>query len=510
MTGFSHSKFYEGFRSIRNKFAKYDTDKFIVGVIKQVSEPYEDRLEYLKRQPWNATLLIKWVVADRNSFEQGKLSPAANEIQRIRQELLELSDRTPMPNDFPNLTLWFRAIAYQQIYLYQFRPTLPGLTRQLLYFAELPVNHPVRKQWKAISGIDIQVFVELCLMLSFRFLDEKNISIGTAWFSTVHHVYPAMTCQRFLDLVSATAQEIREVIWERDRALTAQGNSPRNVLEYYENSPFLSKPLLKYGDEYLCINQHILYRSLESFIYDRLREADAALFMSTFGPIFEDYVKRAIENSGASFVSESDLRTHIGGAGVKLVDFVLPFANGNVYIDAKAVEMHYNGKVALTHEDMQKWTKTSIAKAVEQAHSVIDALQGRPHPAVDNARNSYLIVVTFKEFYIGNGRALKDCIGSDAFGAMVDPTRHTKTISPENMYFMTIVEFELLSEAIKQGKTTLIDALEDAKDMDSKPETRVMDFRQHINRWGYYEMPQYVTNVSDTTIDKITDYVPHD
>jgi hypothetical protein len=62
-------------------------------------------------------------------------------------------------------------------------------------------------------------------------------------------------------------------------------------------------------------------------------------------------------------------------------------------------------------------------------------------------------------------------------------------IPDENIYFLTIGEFEVLMAMVALGRIGLAEALERAKVADSSPHTQKFFFDQHIGSWPESRLP---------------------
>ncbi|ROM75333.1 hypothetical protein BK655_23950 [Pseudomonas brassicacearum] len=182
---------------------------------------------------------------------------------------------------------------------------------------------------------------------------------------------------------------------------------------------------------------------------------------------------------------EAELNQALAGEG-KLVDFIAVDGNANVLIDAKGVEMSQVGMVALQRGDVRRATQTSLIKAFQQGHEVSHrlALLDSSHPVIRKRNKTYLLAVTYKELYIGNGVALAKVVGSHELDKIRSSYSAQEFIPEENIYFLTIHEFERLMCLVEAGKVGLVEALEKAKTADSDPSTQKFSFELHVNEWA--------------------------
>lgn len=495
MEQFDENRYFSAYKGVRNKFRNYDSLALIDGCIRYLHHPTPDQLQQLQKQPWLVLLLIKWILIDEQSFFHGKKFPTDHEIHELLQLVHDLGSSIRLPSQFDHHVLFFRSIAYQQ-FIYQREFALSYLSRQIALFSELESNHLIQTQFRQITGLDIGRFLELSFVLLVRFLGQTNHSISVDWFNSVESGYTPQEIQSFLSALSKPLDEIRSI-------LVAQNNGRRPASEYYEQTPFIEYPLIKAGTEYICIDHNILYRRLEHFIYDKLRSWDAGKFMDKFGRIFESHVGRAIQHTGLPFSSEDYLRK-IWGHNDSLIDFVITDGEANVFVDAKAVEMSRRGKVTHLADIVQDITEISILKAIEQAHDVMTRMRDIivPNSPLQSKNSNYLIVVTFKELYVGNGRTFYEAIAKNKIDEIY--SKYSETIALEDMYFLTIDEFEVFAEAIRNGSIGLVEGIEKAKADDANPLTRKFDFSLHIANWNFKnDIPKYLHDRSDALFNKL-------
>ena len=288
-------------------------------------------------------------------------------------------------------------------------------------------------------------------------------------------------------------------------SLIESESKKRSSHEYYEQTPFLNFPLINLGDNHVCVYPNILFRAIEHFIYDSLRMWDSTRFMAKFGEIFERYVERGLSYTEIPYVAEKTLAQELDGDG-NVVDFLVNEGDTNIFIDAKAVEMAHQGKVTHLANIVKDRTKTSIIKAIEQSFDVLHRLQTTDSsvPIIKHRNNNYLLVVTFKELYLGNGKNFYDAIAKDKIKKLCDKFKGSPQIPLENMYFITIDEFDYFVSLIKEGKITFASGLSKAKESDREARTRKFDFSLHLRSWDNdLKPPTYVQDRSEALFSKI-------
>ena len=496
MEKFDESKYYDAYKRVRNKFRNHDSQLLIEGCLRYLHKPAGDKLDQLQKQPWLVLLLIKWILLDEQSFMPGKKSPTDVELMEVLQSVHDLGSSIRLPTQFDHHRLFFRSIAFQQ-FIYQREFSLSHISRQIALFSALPDNHLIKTQFKLLTGLDVNRFLELSLALLARFIGRDNHSISAKWFVSLGNEYSQQEIQLFLSALSHSLEEIQLILKNRD-------GRRRLASEYYEQTPFIEFPLIRVGPEFICIDQNILYRCVEHFVYDKLRLWDAAKFMDKFGRIFESYIERAIQYTGLPYCNEAEIQNVIGITG-NLIDFVVADGDANIFIDAKAVEMAYLGKVSHLADVVRGKTENSILKAIEQAHDVMARMQDIQinHECLQSRSKNYLIVVTFKELYVGNGQTFYEAIAKNKIDEIYARYAGKQTIDLENMYFLAIDEFEIFVEAVHNKKIGLVEGIEKAKADDSNFNTMKFDFSQHIASWNFKsELPEYLLEIFNKVYSK--------
>lgn len=481
---YSEDAFFSHFKTIRNKLRKFDTRSVVGACLKYLHAPYKDRLDYLKRHPWLVLLLIKWALVDEQAFTPKKRAPTDRQLIDLLNLMRDLGSQrtTRMPSEYDDVRLFLRAMAYQQISLYQRKVSFSAIARQLLYFGDTPAGGYIRTTFADVTGIEIHRFLELSQALLARFHDGNEKVVTEQWFSTLlNGAYSKHEITAFLNTLSKSLEQAKEAILDRDRDNIAKGRRARSASEYWEQTPFVNFPLLKSGLNYVCVDHQVLFACLEHYIYNRLRAKNAKLFMAHFGPLFEKYVEKAITETGLPYIPETEIKQKLGEESTA-IDFLIADDDSNIFVDAKAAEMSYQGKSTHLSTELARSLETSALKAIKQAHAVLTTLPQSEDPKIvmRQRRKNYLITVTYSELYVGSGRTLAACIGEEKIRVLLGENPANLRIPLENMYIMTIQEFEFLAEAIRTKKITLTEALDHAISDDTVPQTAKFEFRQHL------------------------------
>ena len=492
---FSETAYYAAYKAVRNKIRRFDPVLLTEAALDHLHAPFNAELDYLQRKPWLIMLVVKWALIDELAPVAGRPKPSERQLRDIIATADAAGNRTRLPHEYDDLSLFMRAIAYQQ-FLYQRRGSPIVIARQSLYFAGLKDDHYIPRTFHALTGMRLTRFLTLSHALYIAFSETKGRRfVDAGWFSYMVPEFAPEEIERFLGLLSTSLPDMRLKFAATDAAIRESGKAPRSAAEYFEQSAFVDRPLIRHRQGYECTDVHLLDRCLGRFVYSRLRENGTQPFMSSFGPLFERAVGEAIGYMSLPYRTEKEIAALIPRKQKpSLIDFVVDDGHARIFIDAKGIDIHYRGKVTESMAELATALETSLIKAISQAASTRQALDSLGLSVADSSnRGDYLVVVTQGEFYVTNGVALANAIGPNAIAAILQAQSDSDNIALERMYFMTIHEFERLTAAVQAGRFGFVEALEHARLADGDVTTRRMMFEQHLSDWGVQNMaPDYL------------------
>ncbi|QRX83279.1 hypothetical protein [Glaciimonas sp. PAMC28666] len=275
-------------------------------------------------------------------------------------------------------------------------------------------------------------------------------------------------------------------------AILAQYGTPREV-ELCEQSPLIRMPFIRTfrGDE--CIHHKVLEHSLETALYDVLRDRGAEAFMRSFGPAFESYVGRVLNELHYRVIREHELQKLLNGKG-KCVDFAVISDEVLLLVDSKGIEGHYDELYHNLSEVLTQKLRTTALHAADQAVETVRRLP-------DSLRRPLIIFicVTYKQLNIGDGDALRDLtIDTKEW----DATRwHERSLPPSQMFTISISELETLCGVIRAGvpvENIFRKILAD----NGSPESSKLLFEQHMAEYGSVDIPEYTYTAADQLCGK--------
>lgn len=471
---FSESRVRDSFRKVRNRLRKHYPEEIILACIAKLNERHYDSIQHLRLYPpWRLLLLVKWTLLYGEYLSPSRRALNDRDFRYLLGLMRDLEGNLRLPSEYDNIFLFLRNLSFQQFWL-QGDLDMAGFARQEILFGQLPDNHPYRKSFEHEFGVGIPSFLELAMMLMTRFAVEKQSSVTLQWFSPVIDKYGDGAIAKFLNLLSADVDSLRTGLKDIESTPT------RVSYEVYEKTPLRHTPLLKHDEQFYPFSAALLARSMETFVYDRLRRKNPSAFMDKFGPIFERYVGHSLRKAGLPSLSERDLRESLEGS-IKLVDYVVVDGGCNVLIDAKGVEMSYLGMVGHEPEQIKDRTKDSVVKGIKQGFDTaswlanLDSIKG-----TRLGKKNYLLVVTYKDLFLGNGKDFHDYVAGPTLDRLTEEYAGIPPIPYEQMYFISIDDFDLMMGGIASGAIGLIGTIEAAISADANPVTKKFTFQQHI------------------------------
>tara|TARA_R110002050_G_scaffold152305_2_gene279734 strand:- start:257 stop:1708 length:1452 start_codon:yes stop_codon:yes gene_type:complete len=456
------SIYYLEYKKIRNKIRKYDSILLLNRCIEFLNDP---KIEIVRKLPWHVLLLIKWIFVDDQFPQTTKINPSKKDLEKLINDINRIEGEVIKYQKFDNLHILLKRFAYQQFY-YQERFNIFAFARQLILFGDLEKNHYFKKIFFKKTGLNIHEFIKNSNYLLHHINNKGYYHISS-------NILNEQNFKAYLRVISLDLASVNKWVKQVSK-------KEREPSEFYEPTMLLRYPLIEIDEKYYIYHKNLLNRSLEYFIYDVLKMDNPNLSMSKFGIIFENYIDKLISYSGVNYIRENEL-TNIIGNKSKIVDFIIQQGESSILVDAKGVEMHYRGKTSLDPDFIKGKIKTSAIKAIEQAFASIHELRKvESYKFMNKFNNNYLLVVTYKELFLGNGIEFEQRIGKDFFRKIRKEYGDELYIPLQNIYFITVDSLEFWVEMVNKNKITFLDVLRNAIECDSDSSTQKFHFQQHL------------------------------
>lgn len=463
---------YAHYKKARNQLRRFEPGSVIQHFVDALYRAHTGGVDVLKYyQPWNILLAIKWTFQELDGLSHRRPHASLNDVHKILNILHELEGDVPLPSQIGNIMLFMRRMAFQQFWRHP--PDGSALARQEALFGELPPGHQFNTQFLNATGVTITEFLDLAFaLLALVITDNPPRAVGRADFANIEPRLKPRSLDGFLQQLSRTPQELHD--WLNEPTIREASVSDQLVLP----NPLIRAPLLNANGLYLVYYPPLVFRALEESIYRTLRSADPAAFMQKFGPLFERYINRCLTDTGLSFTAEAELRQMLPCG--KCVDFLIVEDGCNILIDAKGVEMSPLGRVSYQAEVVYRAMKESAMKAVVQGMETAQRITASPPDSPWGRSEHFMLVVTFEQLNLGCSSYLASTLGDSLTSNLSRQFGATLPFPLENVFFLSVSEFERMLECVRAGATTLLKVLKHAKQDDASPQTQKFHFGQHL------------------------------
>ena len=454
---------------------RYSANSVVEAAMELLSLEYPTKIEGLKILPWSILLLVKWALRDEQVRVRigHKITPQEfDELRNGVQELLG-KDFLAKPQPAPlMLRSHFPQFEFQ-------RPEGWGFLRWPALIARQGANHPSRRQFVQMLGLSPENFIDLTFCLMTAVLEGRT-HVPRNFFQSVHSTY-GQSIDAFWGVVARDLPAIRHALQEDEKS------TPTPLRQELYEFPQLKKyPFFKTrkGD-FRPWHRMVTARGLEEIIHIRLSRLGRD-YTEPFSRLFEQYVTELAQEMSSDCVTETEYEMLAGSCAPK-VEAILPFGDCIVFVEAKMAL--FGDDVLLTDNELQAFQKTKrVRDGIKQAWKVGKAIRSPQSvlPQCSKAKQDFLLVITSRELGLGSGEQQRRLYPPGKLDYPDDEARQNLPL--ENVFSMSIQEFERLSSAVTRGDFQLPDLLQDAVQKNRDPGTSAILFDQfmgpHVKNWG--------------------------
>lgn len=153
--------FNDGIKDIQSTIGRYSALSVFTAALRYLYAPAENELHQASKQPWLIMLMIQWTYLNplaNNDSHRPAITHAG--MLELLQKILDLTDTGTMPDEFDDVRLFMRALAYQQFF-HQADTALYDIARQRLIFSKVPENHYFKTRFLNRTGVSVSNFLNL-------------------------------------------------------------------------------------------------------------------------------------------------------------------------------------------------------------------------------------------------------------------------------------------------------------------------------------------------------------
>lgn len=491
-------------RAIRNRIREYDAGSVVRQCVQLLHHPDLQPTRGVPRllgtyEPWNLLFLIEQVllhgdlISGRHpEINQQRFNSLINRVKNLR--------RFECPLDFDHVFLFFKNLAFEQFW-YQRTLDRAALSRPIVLFSTLPAHSRFDDAFRSEFGLSLETYFDLSFALAARFLQDRASSVVTLqYFSPGFAAYGETSFRTLLDGLALTPFEAR-------RHVEAAGQIIRNpMLRLYAPSPLREYPFLKLSDGYLCYSPVVLQQRLADFVYDVLARTASQEIRRLFGIAFESYVGRTLSALSRKILVEGDLQ-RAAGLQTKAVDFVLPYANASVLIEAKGVELTPFARVSTDASVIARSLKGSVIKGINQAGATVGLLDSlrRTGRSVTPDGPYYCMIVTYRRMYLNTAKEVIAKLTDDERAKLLpDYLAYAHLLPLEHIYLVPVEDLEHAIALEVHGDTTLAEVLERSVIEDGDPRTQCFELGLRLDKIDSgVRYPQHLTEAFDNLAERV-------
>lgn len=429
------------------------------------------KIDQLRSAPWLSALLLKWkLITTVGPLHVGRDMPQV-EFDQLRQLLWNADTaKDPASPGFNAMTMIRAHMAVQLEFQFA---TTSAFMRWPALIARLPSGHVNRRQFQEVMGMDAEAFMDLGMLIHTAALQSPIVHRKS--FDLLRPAYGTKV-DTYLDLMSRKLPELRDEL-RADPTQEQRGRSEVHELPYLRRYPLLQVD----AERLASWHPAVLARGIEDAAHFRLsRFGDA--YAQAFGPVFEKYVLELVTEAGLPFVPEERLKRESGA--VKVVEALIESDGCNVYVEAKMGL--FPDQLLIRDDPVYLYERTkNIRTAIAQGWDVSDSIRaGGSADALRwaKAEQDFLLVVTSRELYLGGGILLQRLYPAGRFdypeGAMGERIRSNMPM--QNIFIVSISEFELVMGHVQASGRPLAAVLRDAARANADPQTAAYTLGMHL------------------------------
>lgn len=424
--------------------------------------------------PWSIFLLLKWALRDEHTRLRIGRRVTDEEFMRLRAGVHELVGKDYLAKK-PPIYLMMRAHFPQ--FDFQ-RPQGWGFLRWPALISRQDANNASRRQFVQELGLSPEHFIDLAFSVVAALPERKVISRN--FFEPLRIAYGA-SIDTFWYLIAWDLPALRRRLQADERVEPVPLRQELYEFPHLKHYPFFRTR----GGDFVPWHPMVVARGLEEIVHWRLAQL-GSVYTQPFSRLFEQYVCELAQAMSPDCVTETQYEA-IAGAGAPMVEAVIPCGRFNVFVEAKMAL--FGDDVLLTDNETQAFQKTKhVRKAIKQAWAVGKAVRHAdpPLPQCASASQDFLLVVTSRELGLGSGDQLVRLYPGQKLDYPDEDAR--RNLPLENVFTMSIIDFERLSTSVKKGRTDLARLLEDAVQRNQNPETSAILFDHFMGspfeNWG--------------------------
>lgn len=470
---------YDDFKSVRRILRDHSFDSISIQLARKLREQEVAGVQsWMKYAPWHLALLLKWaIIHSEEKYPTKSLQPLKfehmcrithNMWSDLRSEFLGKGIRNGAEK-------FFRITSHHQ-FAFQAGFSKWTIPRQLILFGSKGSEN-FNDYFRQVSRLSIQEFLEYLLCV-WGWLSTNNIKPlfpASQFFSGF--IGKETETRAFVEYFGLNRDQVRERI--------TSGYVIRDIsLEIVESSPMYRYPAIAIGKNLLMVSSRMFETYLEMHLYECAKGSNDPSIRSWLSDSIEEYVGRTLATTSLKLLPESELKRRFPER--KVTDYLVVNDDCILIVEVKSVELSPIARVRPTREIMEKDLRAGVSRAYIQGYSLLEQL------LTDNELNRligsvpvYLMVVTYKDLFLGTGVDCWDEFAEEAVRKAVPRTEELlNLLPPQNTIVGTIRELDQIAGYGKTDRSSLASFFAKMSSENKEPKTRRWMLQQHINEFS--------------------------
>ncbi|EQA1209090.1 GapS1 family protein [Escherichia coli] len=461
--------------AIKKRLSYFSDVSFLRNFYEHFQKVRDVEVGIVSNFPWCCYLAMKWkfCMKEKKPAKEMSKNDFIDIINLIYNLQLEASNL--IVDDKVMLSLR-RMVINQLLYQSTDKFNANSLTRQYIWYC-LNDESYYKDKFLECTGLHLESYYKMaCYFTAISCINPDIESEVIPFKHLIINLVPIFgpeQVKRFLELTCLKIDGVRDFIapYKLDKNITA---------EYYEDTPFLSKPMFLDGDGVVILCKRIMKSGFVNLVPELFKQVYKESYKEKFGKTMELYISRFLDKYNYNFKTEREVKKIYSDNAIKnckSVDFVISEGDSIVYIDSKAIEPAKFVKTSNNAQLLKERLNKSFIKGIYQGQECAFNLN-KIEMRKPSSKDSMLIVV-HRDHHISNAMVVQDFINPD-LSTELSEKYHSIPIDLKRIYYITIDEFELLLMMCKQKELSINEFIDMCVEKDSFPHTQKSNLSMHI------------------------------
>lgn len=448
--------FEEKHKQIRNVIVKCEREHLLIEIVSHLRQwdrmSFKDAINNKIELPWPLLYLLKMAVLYAGQNNK-KVIVSSNTLIDIYNKVWNLTGEYNafVFKEFGQSSFFTLVALYEFWYQNEFsKYDIARINYLYCGLSETAVGERITEKL-SMSLVD---FIDLFMSLYYYVKECPNQLIFDLNSILQSKYYDKDTVISFLNTIGGDAKQIKE------RIRVSKKSVKTIFLQFGEQSPFVRTPLIKLDNgQYIVVGNKILERSLFITIFDLLRSYCNDTEIKNFSNRFEDYIEQLLKVSKVKYQSERELQSIYSG---KATDFLVINKDVAIMLEAKSVILKELTRAYPRKDNIVNELQDNVIKAIFQGHELSTKVN-----ANNLISHFFLLIITYDDIFLGKPQDAWDHYYGEYCEMQFRLFAQKKgLLQPENIFVISIREFELLCSALASGidlSSFLLNAVADNK-----------------------------------------------